>query len=165
MVVVPSVFCPSCQSWYSCSLGLLSSGLLWLDRHAVKKNGEGCKITALHSSDHRFDLGSSSYLCDLHCLIAVKIPHLGCFVTGSSEDFTPILVKEQHIINYSVAQQITGLKWLCIKRPTSLQHASSTGPVCICWALGTVCPLSCTSQHRTWGQMIKHSQTQYVLQK
>lgn len=94
VVVVPSVFCPSYQSWYSCSLGLLSSGLLWLDRHAVKKNGEGCKITVRHSSDHRFDLGSSSYLCNLHRLIAVKIPHLGCFVTGSSEDFTPILVKK-----------------------------------------------------------------------
>lgn len=46
-----------------------------------------------------------------------------------------------------------------LSRLTSLQHASNTGPVCICWALGTVCPLSCTSQQRTWHQRIgDHSQ-------
>lgn len=33
--------------------------------------------------------------------------------------------------------------------PSSLQQTSSTGPVCICWAFGMVCPLSCTSQQRT----------------
>lgn len=38
--------------------------------------------------------GFSSYLCNLHCLITVKIPHLCCLVTGSSEHFTSILVKK-----------------------------------------------------------------------
>ena len=36
----------------------------------------------------------SSNLCYLHGLIAVEIPHLGCLVTGSSEHFTTILIKE-----------------------------------------------------------------------
>jgi len=39
---------------------------------------------------------------------------------------------------------------MCVHDLTSLQHTSRTGPVCICWALGTVWPLSWTSQHRTW---------------
>ena len=44
---------------------------------------------------------------------------------------------------------------------TSLQQTSSTGPVCICWAFGIVCPLSWTSQHRTYSN--KTMQTQQLM--
>lgn len=36
-------------------------------------------------------------LCNLHRLVAVKIPHLGRFVAGGSENFASVLVKETPI--------------------------------------------------------------------
>lgn len=50
VMFLPSVFCPNCQSWHSCSLGLLSSESLWLARRAVKKYGERCEMTRFFSS-------------------------------------------------------------------------------------------------------------------
>lgn len=32
-----------------------------------------------------------SNLCNLHGLVAVEIPHFGCFVTGRGENFAPVL--------------------------------------------------------------------------
>lgn len=43
------MFCPNCQSWHSCSSGLLSSESPWLARRAVKKYGERCETTQLFS--------------------------------------------------------------------------------------------------------------------
>lgn len=66
---------------------------------------------------------------------------------------------ERHTINGSIpSRAMVYQHWagfIQIRGRTSLQHASNTGPVCICWALGTVCPLSCTSQQRTWHQKIR----------
>lgn len=49
VTLLPSVFCPNCQSWHSCSLGLLSSESLWSARRAVKKYGERYEKTWLFS--------------------------------------------------------------------------------------------------------------------
>lgn len=147
--IVPSAFCPNCRSWYNCSSELLSSGWIWSGRHAGRRNYERCKMILLHDWPCCSFCIFSSNLCNLQSLIAVKIPHLGGFVTRGSEDLTPILVKREARRKRFRGRESTGLKPLCGTRLTSLQHASSTGPVCICWALGTVCPLSWTSQHRT----------------
>lgn len=98
-----------------------------------------------------------SDLCNLHGLVAVQIPHLGCFVTGRCENFAPVLLGEAHNkwFNILACDGLLTLGFMQIRGRTSLQHASNTGPVCICWALGTVCPLSCTSQQRTWHQKIR----------
>lgn len=58
-------------------------------------------------TNHKVETGQSSNLCNLDCLIAVQIPHLGGLVTGGSENFSSILVeKEEQIINHTTAQQI-----------------------------------------------------------
>lgn len=102
-----------------------------------------------------------SNLCNLHGLVAVEIPHFGCFVTGRGENFAPVLLEEAHNKWFEILAYdgLLTLGIILLSRLTSLQHASNTGPVCICWALGTVCPLSCTSQQRTWHQRMRdHSQ-------
>lgn len=56
---------------------------------------------------HTVVLGFCSNLCNLDGLIAVEIPHFGCLITGSCEDFASILdrKKEKQIINYSTTRQ------------------------------------------------------------
>lgn len=44
---------------------------------------------------HTVVLGFCSNLCDLDGLVAVEIPHLGCLVTGSCEDFASILDRKK----------------------------------------------------------------------
>lgn len=34
------------------------------------------------------------HLCDLHGLVAVQVPHLGCLVTGGGEHFTAVLLQQ-----------------------------------------------------------------------
>lgn len=104
----------------------------------------------------------SSNLCNLHGLVAVEIPHLGCFVTGCGEDFAPVLLEtaQKKWLNIFADDALLLQGFSLLSGRTSLQHVSNTGPVCICWALGTVWPLSCTSQQRTWHQMTRgHSQS------
>lgn len=64
-------------------------------KNSVNSNGWCSAYSSSALKAQKLLLGLLINLCNLHGLVAVKIPHFGRLVTGSGEDFTPILVKEK----------------------------------------------------------------------